>query len=164
MNNVFFSAYSELELVGAAACRIAPGSEMALFECQHDQARARRLMEKRIPLIIVSSAIINVLSGGELAAVIAHEAGHVAHGHVEKMEEAGATGISLELQPEFGADAYAAERCGAAAMISALTKLVAHLKVKVSEMTNNDVGVMMSFEKEMVEKLNPRLDALRAML
>ena len=164
MNNVFFSAHEDLELVGAAACRITAGGEMVLFECQHAQVRARQLAKEGSLLIIVSTDIVDVLDGSELAAVIAHEAGHVAFKHVERNEAAGAVGFSNKLQDELEADAYAAKQCGAATMISALNKLVAHLKQKVSKLTNNDNIAMNHFEKEMIEFFYPRIDALRAML
>lgn len=71
--------------------------------------------------IVIIEEFASTLTDEERRAVIAHEMGHVDHGHLEGHD---AGGVVLQLQYELEADQAAVREVGAAAMASAITKLI----------------------------------------
>lgn len=70
--------------------------------------------------IVIIEEFASTLTDEERRAVIAHEMGHVDHGHLEGQ----GSGVVLQLQFELEADQAAVREVGAAAMASAITKLI----------------------------------------
>lgn len=78
--------------------------------------------------VYVTTGLVSALDPDELAAVIAHERGHIAHRHsLQRLALAillpGVPCGWLARRHELEADAYAARCCGVAAVASALHKL-----------------------------------------
>lgn len=71
--------------------------------------------------IVIIEEFTSTLTDEERRAVIAHEMGHVDHGHLEGRD---GEGVVLQLQYELEADQAAVREVGAAAMASALVKLI----------------------------------------
>jgi Zn-dependent protease with chaperone function len=168
MNNVFFSAHEDLKPTGGACAGLfEAGAEKHLLDCKHDQARFARLNQNNKPVILVYLPIVGKLTGAELAAVIAHEQGHIDCGHIAAAKEAAASGCVGVIDPlklEFEADAYAAAKCGAATMLSALQAITNSLRDEIKELAGGDEGALARVDRIIQKSMGPRLNALRAML
>ena len=163
MNNVFFSSHDDLKPTGGACAGLfEAGAEMHLLECKYDQARFARLNQNNKPVILVYLPIVGKLSGAELAAVIAHEQGHIDCGHIAAAS--GCVGVIDPLVLEFEADAYASAKCGAATMLSALQVIANSLRNDIKELFGNDKAALARVDRFIQKSMGPRLDALRAML
>lgn len=113
-----------------------------------------------------------IFSREEIEAIKAHEEGHIVHGHIDALLaetdlEAVCKDdkIRLVMERELEADAYAAEKVGAAHMLSALRKfpgaLASFMVREGSAFTHEELTAI--YRDRMTTTHAPRLDALERM-
>jgi Zn-dependent protease with chaperone function len=129
-----------IALAGIFAVYVPPG---ALKEFRKDKTKPAK--DRFVSLFVQTGYCVNVvtdilpdLSKEELEAVIAHEIGHIAHGHL-----VGQTGVINNLSSEMEADDFAAAHTSAIAFKSALTKIRDHnidrIQPELLEMVNHRI-------------------------
>ena len=113
-----------------------------------------------------------IFSREEIEAIKAHEEGHIVHGHIDALlaetdlEAVGKDdGIRLVMERELEADAYAAEKVGAAHMLSALRKfpgaLASFMVREGSALTHEELTAI--YRDRLTTTHAPRLAALERM-
>lgn len=117
---VIFSADKQLDMIGAAAVILGPKKD-------RKNAPEVAAFPKGAQVIVVSLAAKAALTKKELAAVLLHERGHIALGHVKHINTMQLTGIPVDVNRiEMEADQYAIQQ-GACpkALASAIKKITA---------------------------------------
>lgn len=132
-----------IALAGIFATYVPPE---ALKEFRKDKTKP--VKDRFVSLFVPAGYCINVvtdilpdLSKEELEAVIAHEIGHIAHGHL-----IGQTGVINNLNSELEADDFAVAHTSAVAFKSALTKIRDHNIERI--------------QPELLEAINQRIERL----
>lgn len=156
MANIFVSEHPQMALYGALATKQKwVNGQILLNKVDHDRFYE---LQDEDDIVMVFSGVNNALSEKELAAIVAHEEGHVHHKHLEGLE----AGLMDDLSKEIEADAYAAEKCGASTLYRALRKTVlasVQAMAAEDEMSSADIfGMLRGF----AINLRPRFAALRA--
>ena len=158
-NQVFFTSHEQVKLVGACASFRA---DISLFIIN---AEDRERFE-RIPagegIILVAEELQNSVESDELAAIIAHEQGHISCGHLEEIKRAQMTGIINNLRMELEADAFAANAVSQNAMLGGVKKAIKLVLTTVFTMHNVPREDRPAIYRKVAEEMKPRFDALRA--
>ena len=125
-----------------------------LFRLEHEE-KGYNLIKNELmfantneSVIIISDVLQEVVTGSELAAIIAHEQGHINYQHVERsrMENTPKVdGFILSEICEMEADSYACREVSAQAMYSGLTKVMKYMAAVEA--------VKLNASKEQVEAL-----------
>lgn len=111
-------------------------------------------------VIVFSQQARATLTSAEIEAIIAHEVGHLAEGHLS--DENLAKGIQYQDSNEIQADAYAIAKCGARALYSGLRK-VAKLSVAAAAQQDNLTSVQVfGALRAAARQIAPRIAAIRA--
>lgn len=126
---------------------------------EEDKDRYRNLAPRDF-VIVFSQAARAALTGAELEAIIAHEVGHLAEGHLS--DENLAKGIQYQESNEIQADAYAISKCGPHALYGGLRK-VAKLSVAAAAQQDNLTSVqVIGALRAAARQIAPRIAAIRA--
>ena len=154
---LFFSTHSVSE-ANPAVSTLAGALPSWIID-EHDKDRYRTLQPRDF-VIVFSQAARDNLTSDELNAIIAHEVGHLAEGHLS--DENLAKGIQYVDSNEIRADAYAISKCGPHALYSGLRK-VAKLSVAATVKQDNLTSVeMFGALRSAARQIAPRLAAIRA--
>lgn len=122
-NNDSHAELRNIALHAGGACAIAMVDKTAVGEWMAviSAAAPDKLVTPDSRYILVLEELTEYLTPAELAAVIAHEEGHIALGHTDGIGE---SGIIDNSEFEFDADAYAIKKIGSAYLLhTALTKM-----------------------------------------
>lgn len=158
-NQVFFSTNKELNLIGACA---AIKGNVSLFVISEEDRERFNTVPADEEIIIVVDGLRNALEADELAAILAHEQGHIDAEHLKKAQEAQCVGIVDNMDFEIEADAHAAKTVSAKAMLSGLKKTIgfclkhAFIDNEISKEARGEIY------RKVAENVKPRFDALRA--
>lgn len=126
---------------------------------EEDKDRYRNLAPRDF-VIVFSQQARATLTSAEIEAIIAHEVGHLAEGHLS--DENLAKGIQYQDSNEIQADAYAIAKCGARALYSGLRK-VAKLSVAAAAQQDNLTSVqVIGALRAAARQIAPRIAAIRA--
>lgn len=154
---LFFSTHPVSE-VNPAVSTLAGALPSWIIDDQ-DKDRYRNLAPRDF-VIVFSHKAHAVLTSAELEAIIAHEVGHLASGHLS--DENLAKGIQYQDSNEIQADAYAVAKCGARALYFGLRK-VAKLSVAAAVKQDNLNSVeAFAALRSAARQIAPRLAAIRA--
>lgn len=159
-NNVFVSDDEMLRQCGACAVHMGDLGAVAADVIRPADAARFSSLDDDQGVIFIAPYMMKALSQEELGAIIAHEEGHIALGHVEKHK--GRTGVIADLSMELEADEYAASRCGARTMRAALGSTVTAIIAEMSALYSVPPEAQRKIYMGAVRKLKPRLSALRA--
>lgn len=107
-----------------------------------------------LPVVFVSEEVADILSKEELAAIIAHEQGHIELGHLD-----GAVGLVNNEDCEFAADEYAASRHGAHNIIGAIDKLTDRFMKRINEVSTIANGFEFDIPDDVREVLFQQVEA-----
>lgn len=158
-NNVFFSAHEELNMVGA--CAAIRGKVQTVLIEEEDLERWSSISENDC-IVLISEDLAGVLTGEELQAIVAHEQGHIHHGHIHAATEDGLEGVIDNMSFELEADAFAIEKCGAAALLSGMKKAITSTLKAAFKHYGVPETMHLSVTKNALKALKPRLSALRS--
>lgn len=115
-------------------------------------------------VVVVHEEFVHGVSGQCLAAVLAHEEGHVVLGHIYKTGDAPTThGVVDCLQFELEADAYAAKRVGALTMRDSLKESLTFILATFVARGLLPADALEEATQKSLEAIKPRLDALEAL-
>lgn len=158
-NQVFFTAHPELNQIGACA---AIKGNVAIFVINEEDRERFSTIPADEEIIIIANGLRDVLETDELAAILAHEQGHINAEHLKKAQEAQCVGIVDNMDFEIEADAHAAKTVSAKAMLSGLKKTIgfclkhAFINNQIAKEDRGDIY------RKVAENIKPRFDALRA--
>lgn len=158
-NQVFFTAHPELNLIGACA---AIKGNVSLFVINEEDRERFNSIPADEEIIIIANGLRDALETDELAAILAHEQGHIDAEHLKKAREAQCVGIIDNIDFEIEADAHAAKTVSAKAMLSGLKKTIGFCLKHA--FINNQIAKEARGEiyRKVAENIKPRFDALRA--
>lgn len=158
-NQVFFTAHPELNQIGACA---AIKGNVAIFVINEEDRERFSAIPADEEIIIIANGLRDALEADELAAILAHEQGHINAEHLKKAQEAQCVGIVDNMDFELEADAYAVSVCSAKAMLNGLKKTIGFCLKHVfaqNAIPKEDRG---QIYRKVAENIKPRFDALRA--
>ena len=148
------TAMDDFRLLGACVCYIRPMDMVPMLEDLGFEIGNN---------LVIHTGLKEKLSPEEFAAIYAHEEGHIYYGHMKSMaEELGSEKpdrmmLSMNQEWEYQADEYAAKKCGAANMISALFPTVEWLAAGVDE---DEQEWALEYGYEFITERVNRLEAL----
>ena len=159
VNNIFIVNHEEVSIVGACA---GIRSKVASFIIkEEDQARFSSFNEDDC-VIVIDEHLTTQLSEDELNAIVAHEQGHIHYGHMHSAAAEGVEGVIDNMQYELEADAFAIEKCGAAALLSGMKKAIASTLNAAIKHYEVPETMRLHVTKAALKALKPRLSALRS--
>ena len=158
-NQVFFTAHEQVKLLGACASFRADISIFVINE--EDRERFERIPADE-GVILVAEELRVSIEADELAAIIAHEQGHISCGHLEEIKQAQMTGIINNLRMELEADAFAASTISPDAMLGGVKKAIKLVLTTVFTSHNVPREDRPAIYRKVAEEMKPRFDALRA--
>ena len=158
-NEVFFTAHEQVKLVGACASFRA---DISLFVINAQDRERFESIPADDGVILVAEELRDSIEADELAAIIAHEQGHISCGHLEEIKQAQMTGIINNLRMELEADAFAASTISPDAMLGGVKKAIKLVLTTVFTSHNVPREDRPAIYRKVAEEMKPRFDALRA--